>query len=266
MKEAGRKESKEQSAFLRGLLKTKAPLLGLILRANVSAPLHLQADQTRPEALPLLTLLKKKSAARPGVSGRFLRSWPRVLACAPEQTEEHPAEHTEEQVEWALDFREPRHRLALLPPELVLQLARWYGLVRHRTEVLSLVKREDVLALRAEVGAEGQLFVLRRSALLAGAAHTGVNTDARAGQDQKLPIAERIRHSGFAALAACLADAPPPVLRLARCAAPPELAALLTKAADISPAAGSSGDISPWSLLRLLLCKEVCPRWNPCFF
>jgi hypothetical protein len=172
-------------------------------------------------------------------------------------------EHEGVIVPWALDFRLPRHRLALLPPEIALRLARWCGLALHRTEILNLMKKEDVLALRKEVGEEGHAFVLRRSALLP--------IPSRCDLDEKVfpegaLLSLRIRNSGFTAMALCLADAPAVVASMAHRCASPDFAALLDAARARASLDTARDARTHWPLLFTLIRREVAPIWAPCFF
>jgi hypothetical protein len=247
-----------QHEFLRNLMATGSPLLHAVVQANTTASLYLPLERVHPGALSLLALLREKCAARPNRAGRFSRCLPHLMA----QTGNAGS------FAWALDFRVARHRIALLPPELALKLARWFGLVRHRAEVLNLVRREEVLALREEVGEEGQRFILRRSALLPDAGRTVPDAGSSAGA-----LPQRIRGSGFAAIAACLADAPPPVRDMVRRSAPAGLAEKLKDASGVSADTPGTSDSQIavtaahvyWPLLRTLLLKEVAPLWAPCF-
>jgi hypothetical protein len=133
-------------------------------------------------------------------------------------------------------------------------------LVRFRAEIAGLIRREEILALRSEVGQEGHLFALRRTALLSFPTDLSwTSVSPSAWLDTSVPLPLRVRRSGFMAIAACLADAPETVFRLASRAAGPELAEFLLAARRSRPAT------CPWSLLSILLGKEVATAWSPCF-
>jgi hypothetical protein len=252
--------------FLRARMPGPSPLLHGIVEANAGALLRLAPEQIRPEAAPFLRVLKEGPAMSLRRAARFRRCLPLVVQdtiSADRQTAlplEQGGERRMEPDAWALDFRLPRHRLALLPGELVLRLARYFGLVRFRAEIAGLIRREDTLALRAEVGEEGHAFALRRTVFLPFPTNPSWSSASPSlAADVSSPLSSRIRRSGFTALGACLADAPDTVFRLARRAAVPEFAEILDAARRNRPTA------CPWPLLRILLCKEVAPAWAPCF-
>jgi hypothetical protein len=228
----------EYRAFLQDLIQSRHPLLGGILAFNRRLVSRLRPDVLSPAGRILAPL-----AAGERASARLARRLP-LLAEWP-----HPY--------GLLDFRVPRHRLALLPEESLVHLARWHGLTRHRTEVATLIDRADVLALRAEVGEAGHIFALRRSSLLPGARETAPTA---AGGAESAPLPERIRRTGFAAIARCLADAAP-ALRDALALIPPvDFAAHFTAAGGEAAAAHAAAP-DEWPLLSTLLFKELDPAW-----
>jgi hypothetical protein len=115
-----------------------------------------------------------------------------------------------------------------------------------------------VLALRAEVGEAGHIFALRRASLLADGRKTAPQD---APEMKTLPLPERIRHTGFAAIARCLADAGPALLAALALVLPGDFAGHIATQQSVS-ADAASGE---WPLLRTLLCKELDPAWSAFF-
>jgi hypothetical protein len=150
------------------------------------------------------------------------------------------------------DFREERRRLALLEKETLAGLALAYGACIYAEEASRLIKREEVAALRALLGARydyalsGGRFRMRRAggyfaAFMAGA-----------------PLPERMAEAGFAALRRCIADWPEELFRLAA----PRLPAALRLPAE----AGSAPLLDVfWTDVKKLLLSQVEPRWQTCF-
>lgn len=234
--------------FLLACLRDNPLLAGAVVAFNTRVPAPPASEGVlsggvRPEAAPLLPLFARDARSSSRMAGRL----PLLYADA-------GTAGLKPRSWWALDFRVARHRLALLDPDTLTRLVLWCGLMRHRGEIARTIDRESVLALRAEVGEEGHMFVLRRSALLPGA------RDLRAAPEGGGPIGERLRAGGCAMIASCLADAPGTVTAAFLRTAPGMFAEPLRSA----PAAG--GDPSRhWPLVRTLLFKEIAPAWEPCF-
>ncbi|MDR2892619.1 MAG: Yop proteins translocation protein K [Deltaproteobacteria bacterium] len=252
-----------RQSFARHILRENRPLLDAIVSCNRLFPSRIRTDAIVPEYAPLLPLLKKDAVE----SSRFTKRMHSLFPSVPQgifgSDNAWSVCNT-----WALDFRLPRHRLALLPPDILVKLARYFGLVRHRAQIRRLIDRDAVLALREEVGEEGRRFVLRRSILLPGA-RPEVREEADEGT---LSLPERIRHSGFSAVASCLADAPFPLTERLSLTVPGDFAAHLAEAgrAQMGSALRDSNAnhdtaTEHWALLRTLLFKEIAPEWEPCF-
>ncbi len=235
--------------FLQGLIRSRHPLLGGILAFNRKLVSRLRPDVLSPAGRAIAPLIRDERA-----SNRLLRHLP-LLA--------HGGDGPAPSASWLLDFRVSRHRLALLPDETSLRLALWYGLTRHRAEVAALIRREDVLALRAEVGEEGHLFALRRSSLLPGARETAKGAEKEV--PRAAPLAERIRHAGFSAIARCLGDAKPALLDALECILPADFAGHVAAVRKSPRATSADAAAADWPLLRTLLFKEIDPAWAPCF-
>jgi hypothetical protein len=231
-----------QEDFFRRLVSERHPLPGAVLAFQRLLPGYLAPEAVRAGALPLLPLLREPQAAA--------RLQDRVFLLLPPESADGV---------WSLDFRVPRHRLILLPPDVLLRLVRWCGLARYRTEAAGLIEAAAVRALRDEVGEEGRHFVLRRSRLLPA---PGEEAD---GDLAGLPLAERIRKGGFDLVAACLEDAPQKTRALFRRVLPREFAARFPPEPASSPAARPEKAARCWPLTRAVLFKEVAPAWEPCF-
>lgn len=234
----------------------------------------------RPEAAPLLPLFARDAGPGSRMAGRARLLYTDTAGpYSGPYSGQDAGPSSGPPTWWALDFRVVRHRLALLDADTLTRLARWCGLLRHKAEIARMIDRESVLALRAEVGEEGHRFVLRRSALLPGA------RDLEAAPEGGGPIGARLRASGYAMIASCLADAPGPTTAMVLRTAPGMFADALRAAVPApaspfpGPGSGPGSDSSPgpvpsqaandpsrhWPLIRTLLFKEIAPAWEPCF-
>lgn len=233
--------------FLRGLIGENPRLLAAVIDCNRLLPERLTADAVRPEAAALLPLIKQSGKA----SARALRFVPLLTASGDERANEQPPTW------WALDFRKVRHRLALLPPELLVKLAERFGLAIHREAVARIIGHKDVLAFRAEFGEDGHRFALRRSSLLPGI--RGLTAE----ENAEHPLAWRIRWSGYGAVAACLADAPAEALAIVTKTVPRDFAERIAQTVSTPPDEETLQRLQP--LVRTLLFKEIAPEWQACF-
>lgn len=168
------------------------------------------------------------------------------------------------------DFAEESRRMALLDADEAARLALFFGTALHAPDFSRLVRRDDVLALRAELGADLYAYGLQRGRYQLGGVrrHFAPLREAeRTGQG----LAGRIREDGARALALC-AVAWPDALR-ARLTWPADL--LAPSGPGISHDFGAAdapvddhGQAAwrgVWFGLRKLLLKEVAPQWAPCF-
>jgi hypothetical protein len=252
--------------FARHILRDNRPLLEAIIRCNRQFPARIRTDALLPEYASLLPLLEKDAVESSRFAGRMHLLFPSVT---PDGSQDVSESGTTWNI-WSLDFRLPRHRIALLPPDMLVKLARYFGLVRYRDEIRRLIDRDAVFALREEVGEEGRRFVLRRSALLPAARpevrEGALPPDAPISGKDALPLPERIRHSGFAAVASCLADAPHPLTERLSLTVPGDFAAYLERPQKKNGGAMARDRAADhWPLLRTLLFKEIAPEWEPCF-
>jgi hypothetical protein len=150
------------------------------------------------------------------------------------------------------DFCEERRRLALLDKETLSGLALAYGACIYAEEAARLIKREEVAALRALLGARysyalsGGRFRMRQAGGYFASFMSGA------------PLPERMAEAGFVALRRCIADWPEPLFRLAA----PRLPGALRLPAET----GSAPLLSVfWADVKHLLLTRVEPRWQPCF-
>lgn len=199
-----------------------------------------------------------------------------------------PAGAEERFIFW--DYAEESRRLALLPPAALLRLARLFGVAIHAPAMAGVVRREAVLALRAELGEDLYRYALRR-----GQYQIGEVRKLFVGRDRDLSLGRRAALHGIQALAVCsfrwpaeLRDRVKGSLSAALAADDPE--ARLPAAAAQPPAADRSADLpasgkgvpaaafSPpaewrdeavirvvWQSVKKLLIREVAPSWAPCF-
>lgn len=150
------------------------------------------------------------------------------------------------------DFSEERRRLALLEKETLDGLALVYGACIYAQEVARCIKREEVAALRALLGAQ-YAYALSRGGFQmrqAGGYFASFMPDA--------PLPERMAEAGFTALRCCIADWPDELFRMA---APRLPGALRLRAEAIS------ASMLPvfWADLKKLLITRMDPRWQACF-
>ena len=162
------------------------------------------------------------------------------------------------------DFAEESRRLALLPPELLAQAVLRFGVALHADELSRLITREDVLALRGEIGPELFAYALQRGRFQAGSL-PGLFDDGHGG------LAERIRLHGRQALSLCSSVWPRELLDIC--------VARFVGLAPAFSAAGAADNISTdldetlptetrravWFGFKKILLKEVAPQWAPCF-
>ncbi len=174
------------------------------------------------------------------------------------------------------DFAEESRRMALLDGAEAARLALVFGTALHAPDFSRLVRRDDVLALRAELGTDLYAYGLQRGRYQLGGVRRHF-APLREVERTGPGLAGRIREDGARALALCAA-AWPDALR-ARLAWPGELLAPsgAGNAADADIAQPPGAADTPmdghgqavwrgvWFGLRKLLLKEVAPQWAPCF-
>lgn len=149
------------------------------------------------------------------------------------------------------DFGEETRRIALLPPQAVERLALTFGAAIHGVELARLILREDVVAMRTELGSSLYLYAIQRGRFQLGNVRQFFLV-----RDMQESLSGKIRKHGQQAVAWCLAGWPEE-LRL-RCP-------------HVPVAEGVPESLTPtlrralWFGLKKLLVKEVAPQWAPCF-
>ena len=146
------------------------------------------------------------------------------------------------------DFAEESRRLALLEPETLTTLTRFYGAGLHALEVARTVLGREVAALREAIGERAYLYALQRGQYQALA---GRELFAARHRDLNLP--ERINLHGREALGLITAEWPQPLQNIA------PVAALSDIALQTDTRRGM------WFDLKKTLLKEVAATWAPCF-
>lgn len=229
-------------------LKGKPELLAAVARFNAPEIGDFDPDALPAQAAALLRAgtLRKLEAGRAGKA--MLRAWLfRQLGAKGAFT----------------DFSEERRRLALLGKDTLSGLALAYGACIYAEDAARLVKREDVMKLRALLGAHYEYALSR------GRFQVRQAGDFFASFMSGAPLPERMAEAGFAALRLCLADWPDELLRRAA----PRMPAALRLPADTGAASRPIADsrryasMLPvfWADLKKLLLTQVEPRWQPCF-
>lgn len=153
------------------------------------------------------------------------------------------------------DFTEESRRLALLEPDTLAKLSRYFGVAVHAQAIALCVARDDVLALRNELGPELYAYALYR-----GRYQLGGLSDFFGKMHAKLPLVDRILLHGAQALALIRSMWPETLRQLA-----PETGQ--GHDAPLSPLPEVTHELQRalWFGLKKLLLKEVAPEWAPCF-
>ncbi len=149
------------------------------------------------------------------------------------------------------DFGEESRRIALLPPEDVDRLVLTFGACIHGAELARIVLREQVLAVRAELGTQLYLYAIQR-----GRFQLGNIRQFFLVRDVQEDLFVKIQKHGRQAVAWCLAGWPKELR--ARC---PHVPAAGEVPENLTPALRRT----LWFGLKKLLVKEVAPQWAPCF-
>jgi hypothetical protein len=157
------------------------------------------------------------------------------------------------------DFTEDSRRMALLPPALLERAALQFGVAVHADELCALVAREDVLAMRGEIGADLFAYALRRGRFQLGSSSRLFGS----GPER---LAERIRRHGRQSLSLCCSVWPRELLDI--CASRFTELAPAFSAAEAEDGVGASlhdARRAVWIGFKKILLKEVAPQWVPCF-
>jgi hypothetical protein len=153
------------------------------------------------------------------------------------------------------DFREERRRLALLEKETLTRLATLCGACLYAPEASSCVRRNEVLALRSALGPDYD-HILSRGRFQLEQSRVFFTAFL-----PRVPLPERMRVAGFAALRMCMFDWPPSLRLLADPRLPRELRVAGTQAL---PDPGEALAVI-WLDVKKLLLREVAPQWQACF-
>ena len=176
------------------------------------------------------------------------------------------------------DFAEESRRLALLDAPSVHRLCRVTGTALHAPAIAGVVRRDAVLALRAELGEDMYRYALFRGRYELGGVRRffavsrepgsrgGVpgRNGALSGPEGAVqaPLGALCAWHGVMALR-LVAEGWPEALaeqfdqKLPRLPEPPGVPAL--------PEPGAAGRAEIWRAVKKLLLKEVAPSWAPCF-
>ncbi|HIW77807.1 MAG TPA: sulfate adenylyltransferase [Candidatus Bilophila faecipullorum] len=150
------------------------------------------------------------------------------------------------------DFADESRRLAFVGAEEAERLGLTFGVCVHAPELARIIAREQVLALREELGESLYRYGIQRGQYQLGGVRRFF-----LGRDVREPLLERMRRHGRLALALCCAGWPP-VLR-GRAGA--------WAAVEAEGVEGTPPEVrkAVWFGLKKLLLKEVAPQWAPCF-
>lgn len=160
------------------------------------------------------------------------------------------------------DYAEESRRLALLPPKMLLRLAQVFGIAIHAPEIAHIVKKEQLLPLKADLGEE-----LYHYALYRGQYQLGKIRELFFLLDRQETLCCRAMRHGIASLRACaLAWAPELQTRtFARLAKNAAQDADLFSAPLPAPLRQEQNASRLWQALKKLLIHEVAPTWAQCF-
>ncbi len=152
------------------------------------------------------------------------------------------------------DYAEESRRLALLDAETLAALSLVAGVALHAPEIARVLRREELLNLRAGIGED-----LYRYALCRGQYQLGTVRRLFAQLDLSFPLAERCALHGSMATRLVAARWPEELAKRVFLALPP-----LPEGREV-PAFSEAEVREVWIALKKLLLKEVAPSWAPCF-
>lgn len=148
------------------------------------------------------------------------------------------------------DFAEESRRLAFLEADTLARLGMVFGVCIHAVEMARMITREQVLALRGELGEPLYRYGIQRGQYQLGSVRQVFLT-----RDVREPLPERVRRHGLLALALCRAEWPPALMARTAAVFPPP--------AEEVPSPVVRRAV--WGGLKKVLLKEVAPQWAPCF-
>ncbi|MBQ9536445.1 MAG: SctK family type III secretion system sorting platform protein [Desulfovibrionaceae bacterium] len=197
---------------------------------------------------PLILLYNATPKEPPKDDMRALRSWLQALPASARFI----ADKDLPKRNFFWDFQEETRRLALLPDNLLAQLAKIVGVTLHAKSLAQLVTRNDRQACQEALGIELFNYALVRGQYVVGGA-----AEIFAKRNLDLTLVERVQIHGLDAL-----------LLLANFW-PDDLAQPFKKRL-----ASSNGEPKPlsqdesttlWRLVKKCLLREVAPTWTPYF-
>jgi hypothetical protein len=156
--------------------------------------------------------------------------------------------------EYFFDFEEPRRRLALIDGRHLARLTFLAGIAVNAPRFSKVIERDQLTALKEEIGEEAYLFALRKAPFLTGRMAFVFSEDQGSGGPRSHAI-----KCGMKCLGACFSADPEALI-----------ARLLLKLPEGLGREFDSRDPEiegkhAWSLLRKVLLQEVEPGWAPYF-
>ncbi len=157
------------------------------------------------------------------------------------------------------NFSEESQRLALLDADTLARVGLFFSAAVHAEELAHVIAREQVLALRRELGADVLSYALKR-----GRYQVGSLRPLLLATDVPGDLAGRVRTLAAASLGIVSSDWPEQLRALAACRLPH---------VDMSPSSEESSvpqlrreqRRALWFTMKKLLLREVAPEWAPCF-
>ena len=164
------------------------------------------------------------------------------------------------------DFAEESRRLALLDPPALGRLCRVTGVALHAPAIAAVLRRDEVLALRAELGKDLYRYALFRGRYELG----GVRRFFAMAQEQAAGqggLGRLCAWHGVMALRLVAADWPEALVRRFDGMLPalPDPAQPEASEDAAEPALDRAERDELWRAVKKLLLKEVAPSWAPCF-
>jgi hypothetical protein len=149
------------------------------------------------------------------------------------------------------DFDYRHRRFALLPAEVVRQLALYCGLAFQHRRLAAVVGRTALERIKTSIGEKAYLFTVKRAPLLMGS-RCGLETD----WDGRSDFGRFVRHFGAAYFLSHFRDTPAAVAgRLA----------FKFSRAQAQAAVNRGSDGNGWPLFKRILLHELDPRWHNLF-
>jgi hypothetical protein len=233
------------SAALSETMRNNPQLFARILRFNLPASSAFNPENLTEQAAALL---------RSGLLGTLEVS-PRAAALVRGYLFKNSLPAPINGEEFFTDFQEERRRLALLTPKELCALTLFFGAGVYAPQIAKTVKRDEVLALRAELGQAYNYAILSARFQLGQVRALFKNSDG------KLLLPERIAAAGLDALRVCVADWPQRLQDRLRPALPK--ASVFSWPERIEKKPENVQNI--WESLKKILLQELAPECHPCF-